>query len=175
MPLRKKTPSIEARKFAVPWPLIKKILPFLLIALLFGGFIVVVREYPHLIGISTQPVSLLDTTDYTELIKEVSEIFELPDEEPTVATVTDPALLADQPFFAKSQTGDIALVYNNARKAILYRPSLKKVIEVGVLSDTEQSSTPAPTPTSDEPASVPSEGPTPVPSVTDTPEQAVGQ
>lgn len=172
MPLRKKTPATQTRKFALPWALIKKILPFLLMALLFAGFIVVVRKYPHLIGISTQPVSPLDTTDYTELIKEVSEIFELPDEEPTVATVTDPALLADQPFFAKSQTGDIALVYNNARKAILYRPSQKKVIEVGVLSD---SPTPAQTPTSDEPASVPSEGPTPVPSLTGTSEQAVGQ
>lgn len=169
MPLRKKTPSVEVRKFAVPWALIKRVLPFVVLALLFGGFIVVVREYPHLIGIPTQPLLESETTDYTELIKEVSEIFELPDEEPTVATVTDPAMLADQEFFAKSQTGDVALIYNNARKAILYRPSLKKVIEVGVLSNTEQSPTPAPTPTGGESASIPSDGPTPSPLVTDTP------
>lgn len=153
MPPRKKAPTSESRTFVFPWQLIKKILPILLIAALFAGFVFVVRKYPHLIGVAPEVVltpSPLATPDYTSLIAEVSEIFELPNEEATIATVTDPALLSDQDFFAKSQAGDVALIYQNARKAILYRPSQKKVIEVGMLSEDSQNPTPAPTPSEEE-------------------------
>lgn len=66
-----------------------------------------------------------------ELITEVSSRIMLPaDEKPTVAVVSDINRLKDQQFFTGGQNGDVVLIYMNARKAVLYRPSEKKIIEV---------------------------------------------
>jgi len=65
------------------------------------------------------------------LIARVSQLIVLPeDEEPTVATVSDPERLKDQPFFAKAKVGDKVLIYTNAKKAILYDPVNNKIVEV---------------------------------------------
>ena len=55
-------------------------------------------------------------------------------EVPTVATVTDPEKLKDQPFFANVKIGDKILIYTNAKKAILYDPSLDRIMEVAPLN-----------------------------------------
>lgn len=69
-----------------------------------------------------------------ELISEVGKLIVLPkDEEPSIATVSDLSKLQGQPFFAKAQIGDKVLVYNKEKKAILYRPSEKKIIELAPL------------------------------------------
>lgn len=66
-----------------------------------------------------------------ELVSKVGALIELPEgDEPTIATVTDPQKLTDQAFFATAKTGDKVLIYANAKKAILYRPSENKIIEV---------------------------------------------
>lgn len=65
------------------------------------------------------------------VVAKVSKIMVLPEGEiPTVATVSDPEKLKDQPFFAKAKVGFKALVYPNARKAILYDPVENKIVEV---------------------------------------------
>ena len=65
------------------------------------------------------------------VIAKVGKLILLPEnEQPTVATVSDPQRLADQPFFSKAKKGDKVLIYTNARKAILYDPELNKIIEV---------------------------------------------
>lgn len=71
-----------------------------------------------------------------KLVKEVGVLIELPPgEDPTVATVTDPNLLNGQEFFKNSTTGDKVLIYPKARKAFLYSPTKKKLIEVAPLGD----------------------------------------
>jgi hypothetical protein len=65
------------------------------------------------------------------LVAEISKFIDLPQgEEPTVATVTDIEKLKDEPFFDRAKNGDKVLIYTNAKKAILYDPSLKKIINV---------------------------------------------
>lgn len=70
-----------------------------------------------------------------ELINKVSKLIVLPEgEEPTIATVTDPDRLRDQPFFARAKRGDKVLIYTNARKAILYDPQENRIIEVAPIN-----------------------------------------
>lgn len=64
------------------------------------------------------------------LIDKVGQLVELPDEQPTIATVTDLSALKDQAFFARAQVNDKVLIFSTAKKAILYRPSTNKVIEI---------------------------------------------
>lgn len=70
-----------------------------------------------------------------KLVSEVGKLIDLPiGEVPTVATVTDVTKLQDQPFFAKAKNGDKVLIYTNAKKAILYDPTAKKVIDVAPIN-----------------------------------------
>ena len=66
-----------------------------------------------------------------QVVALVGALMELPmDETPTVATVTDKDKLAEQPFFQKSENGDKVLIYSQSGRAILYRPSSKKIVDV---------------------------------------------
>ena len=70
-----------------------------------------------------------------QILTAVGKLINLPaDEQPTIATVTDLTKLQGQPFFQDAQIGDKVLIYENAKKAILYRPSTNKIIEVAPLS-----------------------------------------
>ncbi len=74
-------------------------------------------------------------TESKELYDRVNEHFLLPsDELPTIATVTDPEKLKGQAFFSKAKTGDKVLIFTNAKEAILYSPSLDKIISVAPLN-----------------------------------------
>lgn len=78
-----------------------------------------------------------------ELVETVGKIYELPKGEiPTVATVSDPSQLKSQPFFLNARIGDKVLVYINARKGILYRPSNNRIINVSPININKQAVTP---------------------------------
>lgn len=62
-----------------------------------------------------------------------------PNETPTLATVTDKDKLASQPFFAQSQNGDKVLLYTQAGKAILYRPSIQKIVDITTIRTNTES------------------------------------
>ena len=69
--------------------------------------------------------------ELNDIVADVGRLMILPaDETPTLATVSDPEKLKNQPFFANAKKGDKVLVYPISRKAILYSPSLNKIIEV---------------------------------------------
>lgn len=70
-----------------------------------------------------------------DVVSHVGKLVILPqDEEPIVATVSDPERLHAQPFFANAKVSDKVLIYARARRAILYRPSENKIVEVAPLN-----------------------------------------
>lgn len=68
------------------------------------------------------------------LVGEVSRLLVLPQETPTVATITDIDKLKDQAFFANAKNGDKVLIFTGAKKAVLYDPVAKKIIEVAPIN-----------------------------------------
>lgn len=72
-----------------------------------------------------------------QTIKMVSKHLVLPtNENPTMATVSDPEKLKDQPFFANAKKGDKVLIYANSQKAILYDPEADRIVEVAPINST---------------------------------------
>ncbi len=75
------------------------------------------------------------TPEIEILVNQIGSVMELPhDEVPTLATVTDTNKLPGIPFFAHAAVGDKVLIYQKASKAILYRPTTKKIIDTSVFS-----------------------------------------
>ncbi len=70
-------------------------------------------------------------TEVEGIISEISKLIELPSGEiPTIATVTDKTKLQNQTILKKAENGDKVVIYAQAQKAILYRPSTKKIVDV---------------------------------------------
>lgn len=79
------------------------------------------------------------SNDLNTVVGQVGKLVVLPsDEQPSLATVSDAAKLQGNPFFASAANGDKVLVYNKAKKAILYRPSLNKIVEMAPLNSSNQ-------------------------------------
>lgn len=70
--------------------------------------------------------------EVSKLTDEISKFMRLPtNETPTILTVNNvDELKKQQQFFEHALNGDKVLIYQQNRRAILYRPSQKKVIEV---------------------------------------------
>lgn len=78
------------------------------------------------------------------LKQQVAALIDVPaDEEPTIASVVDVDKLRNQAFFAKAQNGDKVLMYQQAKRAILYRPSENKIIEVAPINIGSETSQPS--------------------------------
>lgn len=81
---------------------------------------------------SPQNIAQRSRDEAKKLADEIGKIMLLPsDEIPTVATVTDISKLSNQDFFKFARNGDKVLIYTKAKMAILYNPSLHKIINVG--------------------------------------------
>lgn len=75
------------------------------------------------------------TQTKSQLVEEIGKMIILPEgEEPTIATVVDPELLKDQPFFKNAKSGDRVLIYSKDSRAVLYDPVAKRVVEIGYLN-----------------------------------------
>lgn len=105
----------------------------------------------------------------TAIIEQVGKVIDLPkDEAPIVYNVANKTKLNNEPFFEKSQNGDVVLIYSKSKLVILFRPKLNKIIQVGSIpgpttapvSISNPKSTPTPTA-----ILVPTSSPTPSPTI----------
>lgn len=72
--------------------------------------------------------------EVADITTQLKKIMNVPDEKPVIATVKDKnALKGQQAFFANAENGDKLVIFQTARKAILFRPSTEKIIESGPL------------------------------------------
>jgi hypothetical protein len=71
--------------------------------------------------------------ELNKILGKISKIMDLPDEVPQMAKVTDQEVFKEQGFFSQAINDDVVLVYVRSQKAILYRPSEKKVIDIAVI------------------------------------------
>ncbi len=109
---------------------IGKLLLALIIILAFGGTFASVYYYRQYQALKVNP-NLEAQKEIESLVAAVGKLMELPgDETPTMATIQDKDKLKDQSFFAKAENGDKLLAYTKAMQAILYRPSINKIINV---------------------------------------------
>ncbi len=119
----------------------------ILIVFVVGGGVTAyaVTKYPQVLGLSKGQAQAQAEVDM--LIAEVGKLLALPtDEKPTVATITDVDKLKEQVFFKNAMNNDKVLIYTKAKKAILYRPSEKKIVEVGAVNINQQPRPEAQTP-----------------------------
>lgn len=93
----------------------------------------------ELIKLQESPQALADQ-ELDQLVAEISQIITLPSGVPALATVTDADNLKErQVFFKDAVNGDKVLIYanhpdTNMRRAYLYRPSTKQIINVAPIS-----------------------------------------
>lgn len=109
----------------------KKILLKVGIALLAIG--IVVGSYFVYTNSKTPEARAAEET--AKAVEKIGRLIALPEGEiPTLATVTDPEKLKDQPFFTKAEVGFQVLFYVNSQKAFLYDPKKDIIVEVATLN-----------------------------------------
>ena len=72
-----------------------------------------------------------------QLVEQIGQTLQLPDETPTVVTVTDRDKLTNKSLADHVQNDDKLLVFGNAKKLIVYRPTAKKVIDILTFQSTK--------------------------------------
>lgn len=116
-------------------------------ALGFSGYL-----YQQVQALKNDPKTLQNAqqTKAADVKAKVAKLISVPaDETPTLATVTDKEKLKDQPFFKDAENGDAILIFPQAKKAIIYRDSQNRLINVGpiaITSDTAGTTTTPATP-----------------------------
>ena len=118
-------------------PKISTIIIIILLAVVAGGGYYFYTKYNE----TKQEVEKLSTaqgqqeltkTQTQQLLGEMRSRIVLPEgEDPVVATITDINLLKENEFYKDAKNDDRVVVYATAKKAYIYRPSTKTIVNVG--------------------------------------------
>ncbi|HTK03378.1 MAG TPA: LytR C-terminal domain-containing protein [Alphaproteobacteria bacterium] len=115
----------------------KFILPIILIALVAigaAGTYYFYTQYQKSQKLLKDPTAA-QQEEMKETLGKLSKLMDLPQgEDPQIATILDKDKLKDQAFFAKAENGDKVIIYTKAGKAILFRPSTNKIIDIGPIN-----------------------------------------
>ena len=127
-----------------PKKIMKKMLMGVFVLLLLGSMAAAGYFYLQWSHYKNNP-NKVSEDELQQTINAVGKLIVLPtDEQPTVATVTEPDKLKDQPFFKYAKAGDKVLFYNKAKKAFLYDPVANKLIDVSTIADSSNPQQPPP-------------------------------
>ena len=111
---------------------------FVLIIILAIGFVYYFAQYRKL---SKDPNALAKEKT-AQVIKKISELAVVPnDPNAVLASVSDITKLKGQTFFENAQNGDEIVIFPTAMRAVLYRPSIDKIINIGPLASSPSSTT----------------------------------
>ncbi len=120
-----------------------KILLIILAVLAIAGILLAAYYYREYRMLKANPQAASEE-EVRSIVAEIGKIMDLPnDEEPSLATILDKEKIKDQPFFKNAENGDKLLAYSKAMKAILYRPSTGRIIEVAPLTIDQPSGAPS--------------------------------
>ena len=114
-----------------------------IVALVFGGFFYykLNKLKDNVNGNTNAKAEKTILKEKNNLISKIGELYVLPGGEiPTIATVSDPQVLKDKGFFLESIMGDKVLIFTKAKKAVLYRPSLGKIIDIVSINNASNAS-----------------------------------
>lgn len=111
----------------------------LILVLLLGSYIYIQNKNGNPVLPGQKPNVIAQDQD---LIQKVGNLIVLPSGNPRIATVSDATKLPNQPFFANAQNGDKVLIYDSDGEAILYRPSINKIISVTSIAAISPTSAP---------------------------------
>jgi hypothetical protein len=134
------------------------------VAAIVGPSIYFYSKYSHAEFLRKNPTEAAKE-EQKQVLDKVAKLTELPSgESPTIATISDREKLAGQPFFANAINGDKVIFYPTSKRAIIYRPSTNKIIDMSQVNVTESvSPTPLavqtgtvqqPTPTTQQPTNL---------------------
>jgi len=87
------------------------------------------RQYRMVVGDS----KMAEEVQTKMILDKIASVMDLPPEKPTIVTVTDREKLQNQDFFKKALNGDKIIIYETAKRVILYRPSTGRVVDVAPL------------------------------------------
>jgi hypothetical protein len=128
----------------------RKILTVVIILIALGGYVLSYYYYSQYQALKKNPDQIAQE-QALKITRQVAQLMQLPtDETPNVASVADKSKVANQPFFKNVENGDVLLVYTKNMEAILYRPSINKIIQVGPIyndnskTQTQVATTPVP-------------------------------
>jgi uncharacterized protein YneF (UPF0154 family) len=110
----------------------KLILIIVVIVLVIGAVagLFFIMDYQKKQTLAKNP-KLAKEADTKELVEKVGKLIKLPNETPSIATVSDISKLQNQTLFQNAQNGDKVLIFNQAKRAIVYRPSENVIVEIG--------------------------------------------
>lgn len=97
------------------------------------------KKNPQLLGYHTEQTQKEEPRDTRQeldvILADIKKVMLLTDSErPSLATVTEVEKMRSQSFFKNAENGDKVLIYEQGKKALLWRPSTKMIIEVGTVN-----------------------------------------
>ena len=109
--------------------IIEKILPLLIIIfMVLLGFLI----FKKFNSAENLPNGQLSDKQIEVIVKKVSKLINIPKEIPAIATIIKADnLIAEQSFYIGSKDGDYLIVFPQAKKALIYRESEDRLINVG--------------------------------------------
>jgi hypothetical protein len=117
----------QARGHAARNPFSGKSVVTLIVCILLGGIGVFVYYYGK--------QSAFSETD--DVVRDVSAVIILPEGAPRIGKISDTSQFTKDPFLSQAKIDDVVLFYpydGRTVKAILWRPSIKKIVDVALVT-----------------------------------------